>query len=158
MTSMKVERDVAASPERVWSIISDLDRSAKVISAIESIERLDGGSGFGVGTKWRETRIMFGREATETMEVSAVDEGRSYTVESPSRGVHYPTIMAVEPAGDGSRLSMTFEGEATSVGGRLMAVFGRLMEGSTRKALAQDLDDIAAAAEKDADETAPGAG
>ena len=50
MTSMKVERDVTASPERVWSIISDLDRSAEVISAIESIERLDGASGFGVGT------------------------------------------------------------------------------------------------------------
>ncbi len=90
---------------------------------------------------------MFGRESTESMEVTAVDEGRSYTVESTSRGVHYTSVMRVEPSPEGSQLSWEFGGEPQSTSAKLMALFGKLFEGSMRKALAQDLDDIANAAE-----------
>jgi hypothetical protein len=40
-----------------------------------------------------------------------------------------------------------FGAEPLTTGARLMSVVGRLFEGSTRKAIKQDLDDIAAAAE-----------
>lgn len=149
MATLSVQRDVAASPQRVWSIVTDLDGIRDVISAITAVERTDSGTGFGVGTAWKETRVMFGREMTEPMEVTAVDEGRSYTVESTSRGVHYTSIMKVEPRGDGTTLAWEFGAEATSTSAKLMAIVGKLFEGSTRKALAKDLDDIAAAAEAD---------
>jgi carbon monoxide dehydrogenase subunit G len=55
--------------------------------------------------------------------------------------------MKVEAKGEGSHLAWEFEAEATSLSGKLMSVFGKLLEGTTRKALRQDLDDIAAAAE-----------
>ncbi len=151
MSSMKVERDIKAAPSVVWGIISDLDRSAEIIGAIKRLERLDGGEGFEVGTKWSETRVMFGKESTETMAVTAIDEGHSYKVESDAHGAHYLSILAVEPKADGSRLSMTFDVEAMTTSARIMGVFGKLMQGSMRKALAQDLADIAAAAEADAD-------
>jgi carbon monoxide dehydrogenase subunit G len=147
MAVITIERDVAAPPQRVWAIVTDLARTAEVIAAITTLERTDGGSEFEVGTAWRETRVMFGREATETMAVTAIDEGRSYTVESISRGVHYTSIMKVEAKGEGSHLAWEFGAEATSLSGKLMSVFGKLFEGTTRKALRQDLDDIAAAAE-----------
>jgi carbon monoxide dehydrogenase subunit G len=147
MTTIRVEREVATSPEKVWAVITDLDRSPEMIRAIKSVERVGEGSGLEVGTTWKETREMFGREATETMRVTAVDEGRSYTVESDSRGAHYTSVMAVEPARDGSRLSMSFGAEAASLGAKLMSVVARLFEGSTRKAIVQDLDDIAKAVE-----------
>ena len=35
------------------------------VEAIEAVERLDSGDAFGPGTSWRETRTMFGRQATE---------------------------------------------------------------------------------------------
>ena len=148
MSSMTVEREVAATPEKVWAIITDLDRSAEVISGITSLERLDDGSDFSVGTTWSETRVMFRKESTETMAVTAVDEGHSYTVEADANGAHYTAVMTVEPKGEGSRLSMTFGAEATSTAAKVMSIFGKLFEGSTRKMLAQDLDDIAAAAEQ----------
>jgi carbon monoxide dehydrogenase subunit G len=147
MTVITVERDIAASPERVWAIVTDLERTAEVIRAITALERTDGGSGFAVGTSWRETRVMFGREATEEMAVSALDEGRSYTVVSDSRGVLYRSVMRVDPAGQGCRLRWEFGAEPKSLSGRLMSLLGRFFEGSTRKALQADLDDIAAAAE-----------
>lgn len=152
MSVMRVQRDVAAPAEKVWAICTDLDGTKDVISAITALERTDGGSGFGVGTAWRETRVMFGREATESMAVTQVDEGRSYVVESLSRGVLYRSVMRVEPKGDGCRLSWEFGAEAQSTSAKLMSLLGKLMEGSTRKALMADLDDIAAAAEAESNQ------
>ncbi|MFO7533770.1 MAG: SRPBCC family protein [Candidatus Limnocylindrales bacterium] len=152
MSVITVERDIAAAPERVWDIITDLERTAEVIRAITALERTDGGGDFRVGTAWRETRVMFGREATEAMAVSALDEGRSYTVESHSRGVLYRSLMRVEPSAGGCRLTWEFGAEPQSISGRLMSLLGRFFEGATRKALQADLDDIAAAAEADAAE------
>ena len=152
MSVMTVQRDVAAPAEKVWAICTDLDGTKEVISAITALERTDGGSGFGVGTAWRETRVMFGREATESMAVTQVDEGRSYVVESLSRGVLYRSVMRVEPKGDGCTLSWEFGAEAQSTSAKLMSLLGKLMEGSTRKALMADLDDIAAAAEAESNQ------
>jgi carbon monoxide dehydrogenase subunit G len=150
MPGISVSRDVAAPPARVWDIVTDLDRSADVISGIDSVERLDGGGAFGVGTRWRETRTMFGRQATEGMSVTAMEPGRSYTVEADSRGAHYRSTVGVEPRGaDASHLSMTFAGEPSgAVAKVLAATVGRVFDRATRKALARDLDDIAAAAER----------
>ena len=53
----------------------------------------------------------------------------------------------VEPAEEGSRLSWEFGAEPQSTSAKLMSVVGRLFEGQTKKALLQDLDDIARAAE-----------
>jgi carbon monoxide dehydrogenase subunit G len=147
MAVMTVERDVAAPAERVWSIVTDLERTKDVIGAITALERTDAGTGFTVGTAWKETRVMFGREATESMAVTEVDEGHSYTVESLSRSVLYRSIMEVQPKGEGCRLAWQFGAEAQTTSAKLMSVVGKLFERSTKKALLQDLDDIAAAAE-----------
>ena len=148
MRELTVSQEVAADPESVWAIITDLDGFERTISAIEEIERLDGGDGFGVGTRWRETRKMFGRTATEEMEVTSIDDGRSYVTEADSHGAHYRTIMSVEPSGsDGSRLSTTFGAEPHGLVTKVAAAtVGRLFERATRKALEQDLAEIAAAA------------
>ncbi|MFP4235572.1 MAG: SRPBCC family protein, partial [Nitriliruptoraceae bacterium] len=51
-------REVAAPAERVWEVVTDIEGSAAVLSAVDAIERLDDGVGFGEGTRWRETRTM----------------------------------------------------------------------------------------------------
>jgi carbon monoxide dehydrogenase subunit G len=148
--AMKVERDVAAPAERVWALITDLDRTAEVVGSTTALERLDDGSDFEVGTRWSETRVMFGRPSTEVMEVTALQAGHAYTVESEASGAHYTSVMTVEPKGDRSVITMSFEGEATSVITRIVSVLGKLFEGRMRKTLQQDLDDIATEAERDA--------
>ena len=149
MTRINVSRTVAAPADVVWSILIDLDGSVDAISAIQSIEILSDGEQFGVGTKWRETRTMFGRQATEVMWVTDVDPGISYVVEAESNGARYTTVMKVLPSGDDTcELSMEFGAEAIGTMARVMgATVGKLFESATRKALAQDLDDIAVAAE-----------
>jgi Polyketide cyclase / dehydrase and lipid transport len=148
MSELSVSREVSVSPEALWELITDLDSSPNVISAVTMIERLDGGRGFDVGTRWRETRLIFGRETTEILQVTDMDPGRSYTVETDSG---YRSVIAVEPAPSGSIITIAFGAEpAGTVSKMLAGTFGKLFEGGTRQALVQDLDDIAAAAQADA--------
>jgi len=146
---LTVSHEVAADRESVWAIVTDLDAFERAISAIEKVERLDDGAGFGVGTRWRETRTMFGRTATEEMEVTSIDDGRSYVTEADSHGAHYRTVMTVEPSGsDGTRLSTTFGAEPHGLVTKVAAAtVGRLFDRATRKALEKDLTEIASAAQ-----------
>lgn len=146
-----VTRRSTAPPEVVWAVATDIEGSVDVLSGVTGVERLDDGEGFGPGLRWRETRELFGREASEELEITAVDPGRSYTVEADSGGTHYRSVMTVDPGDDGgSRLAMTFGAEQQRQGwlGRItMKAGGKAIERATRKALQQDLDDLAVAAE-----------
>ncbi len=148
MTSIEVTRPVNAPPERVWKILTDLETAESVISGILSIERLDGGSGFGVGTRWRETRKIMGKEATEEMEVTAVKPGRSYETKAGNAKVEYVSTMFVKPRGGGAVVGMTLAARPKTTATRILsATVGRLFTGATRKMIAKDLEDIAAWAE-----------
>jgi uncharacterized protein YndB with AHSA1/START domain len=147
-----VTRRVAAPADRVWALMTDIANSPRVMTAIESVELLGGPPEFGVGTRWRETRTMFGKRATEEMTVSAVDPGRSYTVVAEGQGAKYASTLAVVPEGDAAcTVTLTFGGEPTSTASRIMAAtVGRLFIGATRRALEADLADLARAAESPA--------
>lgn len=92
---------------------------------------------------------MFGKQATEVMWVTEIDPGRSYVVNAESHGSKYTTKMSLTPQENGSCLAtMDFGAEAVGTMAKLMtATVGRFFENATKKAFAQDLDDIAAAAE-----------
>lgn len=148
MSSMTVQRDVAADASVVWRIITDLPRSSEVITAIEAVEVLTDGP-FGVGTTWRETRTMFGKTVTEEMTVAEVVDGTSYVVTSRATGTAYRSELEVTSTGDGtSHVTMSFSAEPGSTITKVFAsTIGKLFESGTRKALEKDLADIAAAAE-----------
>lgn len=147
---IEIHQDVAAPADVVWELITDIENCPQFISGIQSVQRLDDAEGFGVGTRWREIRAMFGKSASEEMTVTEVDPGRSYTAQAQHGKAHYTSVMSVEPSGDsGCVLSMHFDAEATGVLNKTLgAVVGKLMEGSTRKLMQQDLADIAEAAEQ----------
>lgn len=58
---LHVVREIAAPQGRVWDTITDLATAPVTLSGVTRVERLDAGDAFGVGTRWRETRRMFGR-------------------------------------------------------------------------------------------------
>lgn len=148
MSSVNVSREIAADHQVVWSIVVGMDSWVENIEAIEVVERLDEGDGFGLGTTWRETRTMFGKKATEVMEVTEFDEGVRYATSAESHGSKYFSEIRIDPTDAGSRLSISFRGEPQTTFATIMNVtIGRLFMGATRKAFAKDLADIAAAAE-----------
>ena len=141
MRELVATHDSTATPDSVWTVLTDLDNATANISAIQKVERLDDSGGFDIGTSWRETRTMFGKTATEDMTVTEIDPGRSYTTK-------YRSTHRVEPIGGGSRITMVFGAEPTGLLAKAFAVtVGRLFDNATRKAIVKDLAEIAAAAE-----------
>ena len=150
MSELSVSREVAVPPAKLWELITDLERAPEVISAVSSIERLDDAEGFGVGTRWQETRTILGRDSTEILEVVEVDPGRSYTVAAESLGEGFRSVITVEPAPMGSVITMSFSSEPAGTVSKVLAgTVGKLFEGGTRKALVRDLEDIAEIAESE---------
>jgi carbon monoxide dehydrogenase subunit G len=149
---VEVHHETAAPADVAWAVMTDLERSAAVLSGVTRIERLDDGTGFDVGTRWRETRTVLGREASEELAVTAIDHAdRRCVLEADNRGTHYVSTMAATPTPTGALLQMTLESRDGGFAGRLRArTIGRAVEGMTRSALEQDLRDVAAAAEADA--------
>ena len=101
-----------------------------------------------LGLKWRETRTLFGKTATEVMWITGVEEGSSYKTEARSHGSVYRSEIRVSEVGDRTRLRMVFEAEALTFGARVFSVLlGFMIKGATKKALLQDLMDVKAVAE-----------
>ncbi len=142
-------RQIAAPAERVWALLTDLEASPRVMSGIDAVEIISGPPDFGVGTRWRETRTMLGRQATEELEVTDVTVGRAYSAVTDGNGTRYEVQFLIEPDGSGAcTITTTFGATPTSLVSRVLsATLGRLFVGSSRDALEQDLADLAAAAE-----------
>lgn len=144
-----VTRRIAASPEQVWAVLTDIDRAAEVLTGVLRSERMSDGP-YAVATRWRETRKIFGRQTTEEMWVTATDPARSTVIESSSHGTDYRTRFTLTPDGSGTELTCEFLA-VTSDSGPVQQWVMRLMqpmaERATRRAMEQDLADIAAVAE-----------
>lgn len=146
---MLIETKVDASKDKVWQIISNIEGSAEVISGIEGIDILEKPTNGLVGLKWEETRIMFGKTATEVMWITEAEKNKHYKTRAEGPGVIYETTMAVADDGSNTSLSMQFESEATSFGSRIFSgLMSFFIKKSMRNAIEQDLVDIKAAAEK----------
>lgn len=141
MFEVSITRSIAAPPERVFAVFSDLEDAAQRIQAIERLELLTPPP-VGVGTRFRETRTMFGKRATEEMTITAFDPPRGYDVEAQSHGSKYFTTFRFEPEPGGTRVSMHFEAQPLSTVAKLLSPLGKLMLGKLEKECGKDLDDL----------------
>ncbi|MDV6265431.1 SRPBCC family protein [Rhodococcus globerulus] len=145
-----VTRVVNAPVDTVWKVVTDLDGAVDTLTGVTRIERL-AGEGYAVGTRWRETRKLMGKEASEEMWVVEVEAPIRTVVKAHSNGMDYTSGFTLKPAPGGTLLEMNFAGvsEAQSAVSKVLgAVFGRLGVRITRKMMAADLADFAAKAER----------
>jgi carbon monoxide dehydrogenase subunit G len=146
MPEFKVERYVEAPPEKVFDRLSDFRRAPETISGIKKVEMLTAGP-VGVGTRFKETRVMFSREATETMEVIAFERPTGYTLTCESCGCRYVCTFRVTSKGTGTNVEMRFAAEGLTWFAKVMGFLMRPMTKMCLKAIAKDLDDVKAAIE-----------
>lgn len=147
--STSLTKHINATPEKVWAVISDIPGSAKTLSGIDSVQMLTDGP-YGAGTRWKETRTMMGRKETVEMWVFEAEPPLATTVKAVQGGADYTTRFTLAARGSGTELTVYFGAEIikpnilTKV---MVALLGRIGMNATRKALAKDLDEIAAKAE-----------
>ncbi len=135
---------INASPESVFAASTDVARWPETISAITKTEIMTEGP-VGVGTTFRETRVMFGKEASETMTFARFDPPREYMLTAASHGCKYETTFTFTPEAGGTRVDMNFKGEPTTFMSKVMsAVMGPMLKGTMVKCIAKDLQDLKA--------------
>ncbi len=139
---------VNAPVQRVFEVYSDLQNAGKNVSAIKSLVLLTPGP-VGKGTRFRETRTMFGKDATEEMEITEFNPPRGYTVECRNHGCHYVSTFVFEPAGPSSTsVTMNFKATPLTTPARIMsALTGWMLKGTIHKCMAKDFEDLKHAAE-----------
>lgn len=140
-TRLEIERTIAASPETVFAVCSDFANSAQRVEGIEKVEMLTDGP-VGPGTRFRETRIMFGREATEEMEVGAYEPPTRYTLVAASHGAKYHSEFLFDEVDGGTRVRLTFDATPVTFFAKVMAVLTKPMQKKIYDLLCKDLDDI----------------
>ena len=147
MATFSIRRTIAAPPERVFALATDFANLPQVMPAIRRVEVLTPGP-IGPGTQIRETRVMFGREASEVMTLSELDPPRGYVLSCESCGCRYRTEMRLSPQGQGgTEVELRFSAVPLTFVGKLLAVLMRPMLAMCAKQTAKDLEALCAAAE-----------
>lgn len=147
MGVFSIRRTIAAPPERVFALATDFARLPQVMPAILRVEVLTPGP-IGVGTRIRETRRMFGREASEVMTLAELDPPHGYALTCDSCGCRYRTEMRLRPAGQGgTEVELRFSAVPLTWVSKILSLAMRPMIAMCAKQTAKDLDALRTAAE-----------
>ncbi len=146
MAQLTIEKHIDAPREVVFDTALDLQSAAENIRGIQKLEVLTDGP-VGIGTRFRETRVMFKKEATEIMEIVVMERPSRYVLKAESHGSKYLTSYDLEEVDSGTRLTMNFSSEPQTIAAKVLGVVFSLMMGAMRKAVEKDLDDLKAAVE-----------
>ena len=120
MRDFAIAVDIAAPPERVWEVMSDIERWPVWTPTVTRLDRLDPGP-LAVGHR---ARIRQPRLPAAVWQITALDPGRSFTWVTRSPGVVVTGHHSVEPARAGTRAHLTLH-----FGGVLGALVGRIFRG-----------------------------
>ena len=142
MTRTRTSRTIDAPVEAVFEAVADIANFSKAVPHIARVEFLTERR-VGVGTRFRETRLMRGREATTELEVTEYERNERVRLVSDAGGTVWDSLFTVTPEGDGrsTRLDLVMEAKPYRFMSRLLVP---LMKGVVAKAVAADMDAVKA--------------
>lgn len=147
MTTVTVATTVAAPVGRVFEVFTDLECGAERVSNIQEIEVLTTG-GFGLGTRWLETRDVLSQLDSAEMEVTAFERNRTYTITHHKAGTRIDTVFTFEPFEDGTKVRIEFDLDSHGLPPGLLAPLGWAIAGKVRDVISRDLADLKESIEK----------
>jgi carbon monoxide dehydrogenase subunit G len=144
MSRITVARNIAAPFPVVFKTVADINNFSQAVPHIVKVEFLSDVKS-GVGARFRETRIMNGREASTELEVTEYVENSHVRLVADSHGTVWDSIFTVRQVGANTELSLTMDANAYKFLSKLM---NPLMKTVIRKALEKDMDSVKAFCEK----------
>lgn len=144
MTRMNVSRTINAPIDLVFKTISNISNFSKAVPHIVNVEFLSDVKS-GVGTRFRETRVMKGKKATTELEVTEFVENDRVRIVSDTNGTIWDTIFTVKPAEGHTELNMTMDAKPYKFLPKLM---NPMFKGMIVKALEDDMDAVKTYCEK----------
>ena len=138
MSSTTVTRTIDAPQELVFAAVSEVENLPRVVPDIVGIEIL-GDSDSGVGTRFRETRLMSGKEAVTELEVTEFVENERVRMIADSHGTIWDSVFTVRREAAGTELELRMDANAQKLVPRLL---NPVLKGLFKKGLDKHMDAV----------------
>lgn len=112
MSGFEMNEWIARTPKEVFDFITASENAPKVTSSIVSMVKLTEGI-VGVGTRYRETRLMNGKEHSTELEVAAYEPDQRYAMKNLTEGIETIYHYSFKPEKEGTRIELVCEVKAT---------------------------------------------
>ncbi len=138
MATTTVSRIIRAPIERVFDTVAHIESFSKALPHIVNVEILSEQRS-GVGTRFRETRLMGKKEATTELEVTEYVENERIRLVTDTHGTVWDTVFTVAPAEGGIELKMVMDARAHKL---LPKLLNPLFKGMIAKFIEKDMDAV----------------
>ncbi|QEG24042.1 SRPBCC family protein [Mariniblastus fucicola] len=141
MAQTSISIHIQASTEKVFAAVAEIDSFPQRAEAIQKVEFLTKQHS-GVGTRFRETRLLNGRESKTELEVTEYEPDlpeRRIRMVSDQGGTIWDTVFVVTDSGSGSTLNLKMDARPYKLVARIMTP---LISGMIKKFIQKDMDDL----------------
>lgn len=115
--------DIDAPPEKVFAVLCDVERWPEWTPTVSRVQRLDNGAfALGSSAEVRQPRLR-----PAVWRVTQLETDRNFTWTTRSAGLRMQAGHSVEPRGNGSRVTLSFEISGL-IGPLVSRLYGGLIE------------------------------
>ena len=127
MIGFEFTEHIARSPQEVFEVISNPTEATKFLDNIKESKKLTEGP-VAVGTVFRETRVVSGKEASADLLVNAFEPHTHVGISTEAEGIKVDYHYRLSPEGDGTRLTWVCELEAHGLRKMMLPVVAAIMK------------------------------
>lgn len=138
MSRTTVRRTIDAPADFVFRTVAEIENFSKAIPHIVDVEFLSDIRS-GVGSRFRETRLMMGREASTVLEVTEFVENERVRLVSDEGGTIWDSVFTVSPVGGRTELTLVMDAAPYTFKSRILVP---IMKFVVRMGLAKDMDAV----------------
>ncbi|MDP1715123.1 MAG: SRPBCC family protein [Anaerolineales bacterium] len=114
MTGFNMSEWVARPPKEVFDFIAASENAPKIVNSVTSMVKLTEGPPR-VGTRYRETRLMSGKEQQAELEIVEFEPTQKYAVQNVTSGIETVYRYNFQPERDGTRIDLVCEVKAKGI-------------------------------------------
>lgn len=119
MAGFEMQEWIDRKPEAVFEALYDPALATEVMESVIASEQIGEGA-VGVGTCFRETRVVNGQEGTSELEVVAYEPNHRYSVTNETEGIRTTYHFYLTPERDGTRIKLEAEVSAENLLRKMM--------------------------------------
>jgi uncharacterized protein YndB with AHSA1/START domain len=114
MSGFNMTEWISRTPKEVFDFITASENAPKVVASVKSMVKLTEGP-VRVGTRYRETRLMDGKEHQAELEVVEYEPGQSYAMKNVTEGIETVYRYVFQSENDGTRVDLVCEVKASGL-------------------------------------------
>jgi uncharacterized protein YndB with AHSA1/START domain len=114
MAGFSLSEWIYRSPKEVFDFITSSDNAPKVVQSVKRMVKLSEGP-VRVGTRYREIRLMNGKEQHAELEVAAYEPDQKYAMKNVTEGIETVYRYTFHPEADGTRVDLVCEVKASGL-------------------------------------------